>query len=261
MAGLRSGVSENLQITRFERVLRIALNRPEKRNALNTELCRELVHALDDAAQDPDTGAILLTGNGKSFCAGMDLSEIGTVANEEILALHERLFTFGAHMEKPVIAAVNGPALAGGTGLVANCHIVIAADDATFGLTEIRIGLWPFIVYRAVSTALGDRRTAELALTGRVFGAREAQQMGFVHEISYDLEESAADLARSVAGFSPTAVRTGLRFVRQTRGRDWESAGEIAGRMRNEVFQSEDFQEGLRAFREKRAPRWPSLQK
>jgi enoyl-CoA hydratase/carnithine racemase len=254
-------VSELLEITRFGRVLRIALNRPEKRNALSTDLCRALVTAFDEAAHDPDAGAILLTGNGKSFCAGMDLSEIGTTASAELVSLHERLFTLGARIEKPVLGAVSGPALAGGMGLVANCHIVVASEDATFGLTEIRIGLWPFIVYRAVSAALGDRRTAELALTGRVFGAREAKEMGLIHEISYDLEESAADLARSVAGFSPSAVRAGLRFVRDTRGRDWESAGQIAGRMRNEVFASEDFQEGLRAFREKRSPRWPSLEK
>ncbi len=254
-------MSELLQITRFERVVRIALNRPDKRNALSAEVCRALADALDEAAQEPGTGAILLSGNGKSFCAGMDLGEIGTVAPAELASLHERLFTFGARVERPLIAAVHGSALGGGAGLVANCHIVVASEDATFGLTEIRIGLWPFIVYRAVSTALGDRRTAELALTGRVFGAREAKEMGLVHEISYHPEESAADLARSVAGFSPTAIRAGLRFVRHARGRDWETAGQVAGRMRNEVFASEDFQEGLRAFREKRPPRWPSLGK
>jgi enoyl-CoA hydratase/carnithine racemase len=254
-------VSENLQITRLGRVLRIALNRPEKRNALNTELCRELVAALQEASQDPETGAILLTANGTAFCAGMDLKELGTVATGELLTLHERLFTFGARIEKPVVAAVRGPALAGGTGLAANCHIVIAADDATFGLTEIRIGLWPFIVYRAVSMALGDRRTAELALTGRVFGAREAREYGLVHEVAADVEERAGEVAQSLTEFSPTAMRAGLQFVRETRGRDWESAGQIAGRMRNQVFESEDFQEGLRAFREKRMPRWPSLAK
>ena len=144
--------------------------------------------------------------------------------------------------------------------MAANCHIVIAVEDATFGLTEIRLGLWPFLIYRAVSTALGDRRTAELALTGRIFGAREAKEIGLVHEVSYDLEESAADLARSVAGFSPTAISSGLRFVRDVRGKDWESAGEIARRMRGEVFRSADFQEGIRAFQQKRAPKWPSLE-
>ncbi len=253
-------MTEVLQTARFGRVLRIALNRPEKRNALSAELCRALVDALEEAGRDPKTGAILLTGNGKSFCAGMDLSEIGPVDSGELNVLHERLFTAGARLEKPVIGAVNGSALGGGAGLVANCHIVVAAEDATFGLTEIRLGLWPFLVYRAVSNALGDRRTAELALTGRVFGAREAKEMGLVHEISYDLDESAADLAQSVAGYSPTAIRAGLTYVRESRGKDWETAGEIARRMRNEVFESPDFREGIRAFREKRPPRWPSLE-
>ncbi len=256
-------MSEILQITRFGRVLRIALNRPEKRNALSADLCRALADALDEAAQDPATGAILLTGNGKSFCAGMDLGEVGSGASTppDLAALHERLFNFGARADKPLIGAVNGPALGGGMGLVANCHIVVASEDATFGLTEIRVGLWPFIIYRAVTAALGDRRTAEHALTGRVFGAREARDIGLVHEISYDLEESAADLARTVAGYSPTAVRAGLGYLRESRGRDWETAGQIAARLRKEVLAGADFDEGLRAFREKRPPRWPSLEK
>ncbi len=248
-----------LETTRCGRVLRLALNRPEKRNALNTELGRALVDALEEASRDAAVGAILLTGKGKSFCAGMDLSEIAPGGSEDLNQLHERLFTVGARLETPLIGAVQGAALGGGMGLVANCHIVVAADDATFGLTEIRLGLWPFLIYRAVSAALGDRRTAELALTGRIFGPQEAREFGLVHEISYDVEETAADLAKSVAEFSPTAVRNGLRYVRESRGRDWESAGEIARRLRDKVLSSKDFEEGVRAFHEKRPPRWPSL--
>jgi enoyl-CoA hydratase/carnithine racemase len=252
-------MSEILERARYGRVLRLALNRPDKRNALNAGLCLALVEAFEDAGRDPAVGAILLTGNGKAFCAGMDLSEIGTTHSEELNRAQEQLFTSGARLEKPLIGAVGGAALGGGMGLVANCHIVVASEDATFGLTEIRLGLWPFLVYRAVSSALGDRRTAELALTGRIFGAPEGREIGLVQEVSHDLEESAADVARSVAGFSPTAITSGLRFVRETRGIDWVSAGEIARRIRNEVFAGADFEEGVRAFQEKRAPRWPSL--
>ena len=88
-------------------------------------------------------------------------------------ALHEQLFTIGVRLEKPMVAAVHGAALGGGTGLVANCHVVVALRDAAFGLTEIRLGLWPFLVFRAVAAALGERRAMELALTGRVFRARK----------------------------------------------------------------------------------------
>jgi enoyl-CoA hydratase/carnithine racemase len=252
-------MSDILETARFGRVLRVSMNRPEKRNALSAELCGGLVRTLEEADRDPGIGAILLTGSGKAFCAGMDLSEVMPAGSAELDRLHERLFTIGSRLGTPLIGAVQGAALGGGVGLVVNCHIVIAAEDATFGLTEIRLGLWPFLIYRAVASALGDRRTAELALTGRIVGTREAREMGLVHEVSYDVDESAADLARSVASHSPTAVRAGLRYVREARGRDWESAGEIARRMRGEVIASPDFEEGVRAFREKREPRWPSL--
>src|SRR5438477_7547087 len=163
-------MTDILHSVREGRLLRLTLNRPEKRNALDAALCRALVSALDEAAADPAISAILLTGNGKAFCAGMDLAEIEqTTGTAEIDAVHEQLFTAGARLPKPLIAGVHGAALAGGTGLVANCHIVVASPGATFGLTEIRLGLWPFLVYRAVAAALGDRRTLELSLTGRIF--------------------------------------------------------------------------------------------
>ncbi len=254
-------MSDILEIRLDGRVLRVAMNRPEKRNALNAELCAALVRTLEEADGDAAVGAILLTGNGKSFSAGMDLSEIGPAPSEELNVIHERLFTIGARMTTPVVGAINGAALGGGAGLVANCHIVVAAREATFGLTEIRLGLWPFLVYRALTGTLGDRRTAELALTGRIFGAPEAKTMGLVDEVTDRLDERALEVAKTVAAYSPTAVRSGLRFVREARNKDWTTAGEIARRIRNEVSASADFQEGVRAFLEKRTPRWPSLGK
>ena len=259
-------MSDTLHTVSDGRLLRVALNRPDKRNALNLELCRALVEALEAADRDPGVGAILLTGNGKAFCAGMDLHEIAGAGSDTdnvdtaaISQVHEQLFTIGARLGKPLIAAVHGAALAGGTGLVANCHIAIASQDATFGLTEIRLGLWPFLIFRAVAVAVGERRTIELALTGRVFGAAEGRELGLVHEIAADLEARATEVARNLAESSPTAIRSGLRCVQEARGKDWKLAGEISQRARREVFESADFQEGIRAFREKRQPRWPSI--
>src|SRR5215472_1385846 len=140
-----------LESSRKGRVLRVALNRPEKRNALNAELCRVLVETLESAFADSEVGAILLSGNGKHFCAGMDLSEVSAATTDAISDAQERLFTIGARAEKPIVAAVEGASLGGGMGLVGNCHIVVAHAAATFGLTEIRVGLWPFLVYRALS--------------------------------------------------------------------------------------------------------------
>ena len=248
-----------LQTVQHGRVLRLTLDRTEKRNALNCELCLAILDAVEAAVHDPSVGAILLAAKGSSFCAGMDLEEAAGGATEETNSLHERLFTLGARSCKPLIAAVQGAALGGGTGLVANCHIVIAEAGATFGLTEIRLGLWPFLVYRAVGMALGERRTLELALTGRIFGSGEATELGLVHEIAADVEKKALEVAEMVAGFSPTAIQNGLSFVQDVRGMDWEESGRVARRIRDRVFASADFQEGLRAFREKRAPKWPSL--
>jgi len=252
-------MSESLQISRKGRVLELALNRPDRRNSLNVDLCSALGAVLEEAEADARVGAVLLSGNGKSFCAGMDLNEVLSLSGGEVNEMHERIFTAGIRMTKPLVAAVQGAALAGGTGLAANCHIVVAAEDATFGLTEIRIGLWPFVIFRTMVAALGQRRATELALTGRTFGASEAREYGLVHHIVEPgaLMERAREIAGAIAEASPTAIHTGLAFVRDARGRSWEEAGELARQMRNQVFHSADFQEGIRAFQEKRPPRWP----
>lgn len=249
----------HLLSAREGRLLRLTLNRPDKRNALDAALCRELVDALDGAANDTGVSAILLLANGKVFCAGMDLAEIEEGGDtDEISALHERLFTAGARLGKPLIAGVHGAALGGGTGLVANCHIVVAAPEASFGLTEIRLGLWPFLVYRAVEAALGERRSLELSLTGRIFAATEARDSALVHEIADDAPARAYEIALSLAAASPFAVEKGMEFVRRVRGLDWQAAGVIAREARDQVFSGADFREGIRAFREKRSPQWPS---
>ena len=251
-------MSESLQISREGRILHLALNRPERRNALNMDLCVALGAALEKAETDAGVGAVLLSGNGKSFCAGMDLHEVLSPSGSDINEAHERIFSAGIRMTKPLVAAVHGAALAGGTGLVANCHVVVAAEDATFGLTEIRIGLWPFVIFRTVVAALGQRRATELALTGRIFGANEARDYGLAHHVvdSESLMPRAREIAGSIAEASPTAIQAGLAFVRDGRTKTWEEAGELARRMRNDVFRSADFQEGIRAFQEKRPPRW-----
>jgi len=252
-------MSAILETSRRGRLFHLSLNRPEKRNALNAQLCRELVQHLDEAERDPGIGAILLTGVGPHFCAGMDLTEVSLESTGEINSAQEQLFTIGARISKPLVGAVQGAALGGGMGLVGNCHLVIAHPEAIFGLTEIRVGLWPFLVFRVLSMGLGERRVVELSLTGRTFGAQEAREMGLVHEVTPNLEQRAAEMAGSLAESSPTAIRSGLTFVREVRGRDWRTAGEIARRIRDEVFASPDFEEGRLAFRERRKPEWPSL--
>jgi enoyl-CoA hydratase/carnithine racemase len=259
-------MNDTLHAVSDGRLLRLTLNRPQKRNALNLELCQALVAALEAAGRDPKVGAILLNANGQAFCAGMDLNEIAldkNVTDDGALSMaHEQLFTVGSRLSKPLIASVHGAALAGGTGLVANCHVAMASQDATFGLTEIRLGLWPFLVFRAVAAAVGDRRTTELSLTGRIFGAAEAKEIGLLQQVvagDAELEAQALEVAATIANSSPTAIHSGLGCVQAGRGKDWKEAGEISLRARRDVFNSPDFQEGVRAFREKRKPQWPSI--
>jgi methylglutaconyl-CoA hydratase len=249
-----------IETSQTGRVLRIALNRPEKRNALSVDLCRGLVETIERAAGDPSVGAILLTANGPAFCAGMDLVELETVDYDQLDRVHAQLFTVGLRAVKPIVAAVHGPALGGGTGLVANCHVVIASEAATFGLTEIRLAMWPFLIYRATVAAVGDRRTMELALTGRIFGAREAVAMGLAHEVAEDPATRAAEVAATIAGYSPSSIRTGMMFVQDMQERGWRHNDELARMVRKDIMVSADFLEGVAAFREKRPARWPSIE-
>jgi enoyl-CoA hydratase/carnithine racemase len=193
----------------------------------------------------------------------MDLGEMLTPAASALAEVHERLFTIGRSITKPLIAAVDGPAVAGGMGLVANAHIVIASEASTFGLTEIHIGLWPFIVFRAVTQAIGERHAVELSITGRIIDAREAAAIGLTHYTvkSADLESRAMQIAEAVAESSPEGLRSGLSFVGETRGLEWNKVGDLARNVREELFATADLAEGVHAFREKRKPQWPSLKR
>jgi enoyl-CoA hydratase/carnithine racemase len=248
-----------IEVAVIDRVARFSINRPEKRNALNANTCRQLLDAFDRAEADPAVGAIMLRGNGTAFCAGMDLDEVLSADQNELTDLHERLFTVIQRARKPIVAGVRGAALAGGMGLAANAHIVIASPESRFGLTEIRIGLWPIVVFRAVSRAIGERRTTELSLTGRSIGADEALKFGLVAELAGDPKIKAFELAQKLAEFSPAAISTGLEYIDRIRGLGWKEAAPIGHRMRAELMATDDFTEGVRAFLEKRPPEWPSL--
>jgi enoyl-CoA hydratase/carnithine racemase len=138
---------------------------------------------------------------------------------------------------------------------------VIAAQGAVFALSEMRIGLWPFLVYRAVEAALGARRTLELSLTARLFSAEDALNWGLVQYICPPAEAGhrAAAVARDLAKASPAAIQIGMRYVRDSRGKSWEEAGALAAVLRAQLMESADFKEGYAAFKEKREPRWPCM--
>jgi enoyl-CoA hydratase/carnithine racemase len=191
----------------------------------------------------------------------MDLDEAVSSHDQQMEAAHEELFSVGARSLKPIVVAANGTALGGGLGLVAQGHVVLAEEGAVFGLPEIRIGLWPLLVYRSVSAALGPRRTLELSLTGQPFKAEEAFEWGLVCRVCphAELADRAYSVARQIAKASPDAISCGMRYVRDAAGKSWSEAGRLAAELRKELMQSADFREGVEAFKHKREPHWPSM--
>jgi len=239
-----------LETNQEGRVLRVWLNRPSQGNSLTAELCRELVHVLNRAEKDRSVGSVLLAGKGESFCAGMDLNELATGDVESISSVQETLFTIGTRLTKPLIGAVQGAALGSGTGVVANCHVVVASENATFGLSGIRIGLWPFVFFNAVAAAVGQRRALALTITGEVFTAAEALRIGLVHQVVpiEDVDQRALEVAQSVANYSSHALSSGLGFVHEVQGQTWKAAAGVGRAVRNEFLKSPEFRASLAAF-------------
>jgi enoyl-CoA hydratase/carnithine racemase len=253
-------MSTSLLIERLGRVQRLTLNRPEKRNALSVELCRTLVQALGKANEDASVGAILIDGEGRDFCAGLDLGEVLEADQDVLLPLHTELFTFGSRLRKPLVAAVHGSVLAGGLGVAMNAHVVCATSEARFGLTETKIGLWPYVILPVVMDAVGKRKAVELALTARIFGAEEARNIGLVDVVvpQAELAGQSRQLAADLAGSSAAAIADGLQYVKRMAGLTAEDERDLAIEYRRRSFASADFREGVAAFREKRKPAWPS---
>lgn len=250
-----------LLIERQNRVLSITLNRPEKRNAFNLAMCNQLIAAIEGAQDDPAVGSMLLGASGRVFCAGMDLDEASAGDGDEITAAHEKLFSIGAKTRKPIVACIAGPALGGGLGLVAQAQVAVAAQGSLFGLTEIRSGMWPFVVYRSIEAAIGPRRTLELSLTGRLFSAQEALSWGLIHHVAhaFEVDDRATAIATDLSKASPEAIRLGLQYVRESRNQSWQASGVLAAELRRECATGADFQEGVAAFHQHREPRWPSM--
>jgi enoyl-CoA hydratase/carnithine racemase len=169
----------------------------------------------------------------------------------------------GARSLKPIVIGVNGAAFGGGLGLAVQGHVVIAETHSVFGLPEIKLGLWPFLIYRAMEEAIGPRRLVALSLSGNNFDAEDALAWGVVHQLCHDdeVQDRAAVVARELAKASPEAIEFGMRYVRDARGRDWEEKGRIASNLREELMAGEDYKEGVQAFKERRHPQWPSLSK
>ncbi|WP_428267023.1 enoyl-CoA hydratase/isomerase family protein [Haliangium sp.] len=241
-------------------VARITLARPDKRNPIAPLTVGELVHALEAVRENEAARAVVITGSGKAFSAGGDLSSItGGVTRASIgpRSLVD-LFPVMHGLGKPIIAMVNGPALGGGLGLMAACDLVVASEAATFGLPEIKVGLWPMMVMAEIVRNIGRKQTLELMLTGKRVSAREAQALGLVNRVvaAEELEPETMALANEVASHSPATVALGLRAFYDSQDMDIGAALPYLEAELGKVLALEDAAEGIRAFLQKRAPNW-----
>jgi len=254
---------ETLLVDSRDGVGTVTLNRPEVRNALNPTMLGELEAALGALETDAATHVIVLRGAGdKAFCAGADLKGVGnrgtTLQARESFSGLQRVLESMARMRTPLIAQVHGFALAGGCGLAAGCDIVVAADDAIFGLPEIKIGLLPLIVMAPILRSVGRKRAMLMILTGEQVPARDAYTMGLVSRLvpRAELESTVGALARMLAGFSPTALGVAKEAAAMVPDMDYAAALRYLRELLTLVALSDDAREGIAAFFEKRAPRW-----
>jgi len=241
-------------------VARITLNRPEKRNPIGPLTCGELVDAFARCRARTEVHVIVLTGAGGAFSAGGDLAQMqgGAVEGAVKPASLVELFTTMHDLGKPVIAMVNGPALAGGMGLMVACDLVIAADTAVFGTTEIAVGLWPMMITAEITRSIGRKKTLELMLSGRKLDAVEALACGLINQVvpAAELEAATAKLAGEIAERSPAAVALGLRAFYRSQDMEFEPQLRYLQGELGRVLALEDAAEGIQAFLQKRKPSW-----
>jgi enoyl-CoA hydratase/carnithine racemase len=242
-------------------ILRLTLNRPDKRNPIGPQTCGELVDALAGAAADAGVRVLVLTGAGSVFSAGGDLSQMAGASAVDSPARPASLvdlLTAMHELGKPIIAMVNGHALAGGLGLMVACDLVVASDQATFGTTEIRVGLWPMMISAELARSIGRKQALELMLTGKRIGAAEALAIGLVNRVvpADSLEAETMALAGELAELSPATITLGLRAFYRSQDLALPDALRYLEGELGRVLALEDAREGLAAFLQKRKPVW-----
>jgi enoyl-CoA hydratase/carnithine racemase len=249
-------------LVRHEGTVRtLTLNRPERRNAIGPVMMNELLWALEDATTDEAVTSIVLTGAGKTFCAGGDFAEMTGGASEPKLPPKgdfKDLLLALFRTTKPVIARVNGHAMGGGLGLVAACTFAVASTDAKLGTPEIDVGLFPFMIFSVLERVMTRRRLVELVLSGGKLTAEEAKEAGLVNRVASpeELDAAVAGYTDMIASKSPSTVRLGLEALRDTDELTMEAKLPILSERLGRCLATDDAREGLMAFLERRTPRW-----
>jgi len=241
----------------------LTLNRPDKRNAISYELIDDLLRALEEV-KNSSTQILIVTGAGKAFCSGMDLDNLKALTDRtpeqnledsrKMASVFRSLYDF----PKSTIAAVNGAAVAGGTGIATLCDFTLAVPDAKFGYTEVRIGFVPAIVSTFLLRQVGEKIARALLLTGRLFDAQEALRIGLINEIvpPEKLLDRARELATQIMENSPMSLAYTKRLLSDHARAELDSQIEAAVRENAAIRATADFREGVTSFLEKRKPKW-----
>lgn len=244
---------------------RITLNHPEARNPLDPGMSEEMLRALDQHFADPAVRCVVITGAGDAFCAGGNLRQMRDFASmsvneayawpQAIVAAHRRMLS----ADKPVIAAVNGPAFAGGMGLAGMCDIVLAVESATFAMPEVKVGLFPMIIVAHLARSIPRKFLLEMMMTGEPITAGEAHRLGFVNRVVAtrdELEALIEQYGRKFDAVSPNAVALGRRGFTLLADLPAAQAIDAAQFLNVAFFLGEDLHEGASAFLDKRSPNW-----
>lgn len=249
---------------------RITLNRPDARNPLDNESAREILAAMEALFVDDAIRSIVITGAGDAFCAGGDLAQMARFSELSpaeaygwpsfIVAAHKLMLA----ADKPVIAAVNGPAFAGGLGLAGMCDVVLALESASFAMPEVKIGVFPMIITAHLARSIPRKHLLEMMLTGDPMDAIEAHRVGFVNRLAKthaELDALVATYAKKFEKVSPTAIALGRRAFTLLADMPASQALDAAQFLNLTFFFGDDLKEGAEAFLDKRKPQWPPFRR
>jgi methylglutaconyl-CoA hydratase len=250
-----------------KKVLRITLNRPEKRNALNEVMIRELRDIFLHFEDNKDIIGVLVTGAGESFCAGADLSYLQSLINKsyeenlkDSLNLKDMYWTI-YNFPKPTVGLINGPAIAGGCGLISVLDIAIASKNAIFGYPEVKIGFVASIVSVFLIQTVGFAQAKKMLLTGELIDSAEAEKRGLIHQIVKEgkLSRASKEVFSQIRKNSPQAMSQTKQLLRDHQGNIIEKMLEQACTVNAKSRQTSNFKEGLQSFLDKRRPNWGEL--
>ncbi len=251
-----------IKVARDGAIERVTLFNPERRNAIGPQMVNEVCWALADAAEDASVRVVVITGEGKAFCAGGDFAQMTGGASDANELAHKGdyadLMLAMMRYEKPIIARVNGAAMGGGLGIVAASHFAIAQSDAKLGTPEVDVGLFPFMIAAVLARIVPRRALVEMMLRGQKLEAQTAQQIGILSRVvsPENLDVEIDVLCTDLAARSPTALRLGLRAFAAQDDLALADALPMLRTALGECLGTEDAREGLTAFLQKRKPQW-----